>query len=363
MDFRNYERLKLNLNDRFNVIFGENGQGKTNIIESVFLCASGRSHRTAKDAELIKIGKDAYTVCLTFEKEKREQTLEISYNRGEKKKIRLNEVALNKIGEMIGVFTAVIFSPEDLQLVKEGPSERRRFIDISLSQLRPSYFFDLQQYNKILFQRNSLLKDLQENPSLLDTLEVWDINLAAVGARITESRRSFLKLVGEKAWEIHRKLTGGREELKIRYVPGIDAGRNAGKEELAECFLQKLKSNRDREISKGTTMYGPQRDDFELFVNDMDLKQYGSQGQQRTTVLSLKLSEMEIMKEYTGSYPVLLLDDVMSELDKNRREYLLSNLSEVQTLITCTDRDVFHELPPGSASLYRVEGGKVFCQA
>lgn len=357
-NFRNYESLTLDFDSCFNIIYGDNAQGKTNIIEALFLCAAGRSHRTARDAELVRNGDKGYYIRLDFEKAEGQSQVEIRYSQEDKKKIKINEIPAKKIGCLMGHLNAVIFSPEDLFIIKEGPSERRRFLDITLSQLRPSYFYDLQQYMKILNQRNVLLKEIGTKKELAGTLEVWNQHMVKTGSRIMKSRQEFIKRMDFCASERHKRLTNGAENLKIIYDPSISCANMDNLKDIEDCFHKKLEAVAAREIQKCTTLYGPQRDDYDILLNDMSTKQYGSQGQQRTSVLSMKLSEIDIMKEDTGENPVLLLDDVLSELDSKRQEFLFENIEGIQTFITCTDRNLFGKEKLGAKYL-RVVNGRV----
>jgi DNA replication and repair protein RecF len=220
-NFRNYEKLEIDFSRDFNILYGENAQGKTNIIEAIFLCASGRSHRTSKDAELVRLDSDGYYVKLDIEKNASDTEVEIAYKKDDKRRIRINDIPVGRIGELVGQLNVVIFSPEDLLVIKEGPAERRRFLDITLSQLRPSYFYDLQQYSKILSQRNSLLKEIQFNNKLMDTLEIWNSNLVKTGSRIIKARRAFIEKLNIVAENMHYKLTDGKEKLETKYAPSV----------------------------------------------------------------------------------------------------------------------------------------------
>lgn len=340
-NFRNYSNLQIDFDSEFNIIYGDNAQGKTNIIEALFLCAVGRSHRTSKDIELVRKGETGYYVKVEFEKDIGESLVEVAYSREEKKKIRINEIPAKKIGNLMGHLNIVIFSPEDLFIIKEGPSERRRFLDITLSQLKPSYFYDLQQYSKILAQRNMLLREISIKKELIVTLDVWNHHLVKTGSRIMRARKEFIERMDKNAAERHSRLTNGSENLKITYVPSIESQNMYDIKEIENAFQKKLEASTSSEIKKCTTLHGPQRDDYDIILNGMSTKQYGSQGQQRTSVLSMKLSEIDIMKEDTGENPVLLLDDVLSELDAKRQEYLFKNIDGIQTFITCTDRNLF----------------------
>jgi DNA replication and repair protein RecF len=359
INFRNYKKIDIAFKKGINVIYGDNAQGKTNILESIFLCAAGRSHRTSKDAELIELGENAFYIKLDFVKENNKASIEIGCERDSKKKIKVNEIPVKKIGDLIGNLNAVIFSPEDLLIIKEGPSERRRFIDITISQLKPSYFYDLQQYLKVLQQRNHLLKEIEKKKSLIDTLEIWNNNLVSIGARIIKVRNEFIFRLAEIAEKKHRELSGQKEKLIIKYSPTFDVNDFSNVKEIEEMFYKVLKQSERKEIIRGTTLFGPQRDDYDLFLNDINIKLYGSQGQQRTAILSVKLSEIDIMKQETGEMPILLLDDVMSELDSKRQEVLLTGLKEIQTFISCTDKNIFNFNNNINADFYFVKNGNI----
>ena len=358
-DFRNYSFAEIEFARGFNIIYGNNAQGKTNILEALFLCASGRSHRTSKDLDLIRISKQEYYVELGLAKEREDVTIEISNRIEGKKRIRVNEIPVRKYGDLMGQLNAVIFSPEDLLIIKEGPSGRRRFLDITISQLKPSYFYDLQQYSKILTQRNMLLKEIQHKKGLMDTLEVWNINLVKTGSRIMKVRNEFLKRLCKAARNNHGKLTNNAENLEIKYIPSIEAVDFGSVEEIEKKFMNGIEKSINKDIARSSTTYGPQRDDYDIYLDGMNVRLYGSQGQQRTAILSLKLSEIDIMKEETDEYPVLLLDDVMSELDGKRQEYLFSNLKEIQTFITCTDRNFFNERTNTGSKFFNVKEGVI----
>lgn len=355
-NYRNYNYLNLNFADTFNIIYGNNAQGKTNIIEAIFLCASGRSHRTSRDDELIKNGDSGFEIKLLMEKNGSEEEIHITFSKEERKKIRINEIPIRKIGDLMGHLNAVIFSPEDLLIIKQGPSERRRFIDITLSQLRPSYFYDLQQYSKILFQRNCLLKKIIINKQLEDTLDVWNKHLVKTGSRIMKARNSFVSTLDNFSAARHSKLTNNEEKLQLKYSPSFDNNFDCSDIEIEKVFYEILTRCKSKEIMKGTTLYGPHRDDLDIVLDGESTKIYGSQGQQRTCVLSMKLAEIDLMKEESGEFPVLLLDDVLSELDDKRKEYLLESVQGVQSFITSTDRRFFQRSPESTAFIH-VENG------
>lgn len=359
INYRNYKNININFERGINVVYGNNAQGKTNILEAIFLCASGRSHRTSKDVELIELGEKGFYVKLSYEKENSKSLIEIGCERDSKKKIRVNEIPVRRIGDLIGNFNAVIFSPEDLMIIKEGPSERRRFMDITISQLKPSYFYDLQQYSKVLQQRNTLLKEIEKKKNLIDTLEIWNNNLVSIGSRIIKVRNEFIERLAVIAERKHRGLTHDKEKLELKYSPSFDIEKSLNVKEIEEIFYKVLKQSERKELIRGTTLYGPHRDDYDIFLDEINIKLYGSQGQQRTAILSVKLSEIEIMKEETGETPVLLLDDVMSELDGKRQEVLLSSLKNIQTFVSCTDKSIFTEKMQVNTFFYYVKMGYV----
>lgn len=357
--FRNYKSLDIKFSKNFNIIYGDNAQGKTNILEAIFLCSSGRSHRTSKDLDLLKLDEKGYTILVDFIKEEQESSIEVEFKLEEKKKIRINQIPIKKIGNLMGHLNAVIFSPEDLLIIKEGPSERRRFIDITLSQIKPTYFYDLQQYLKILYQRNSLLREIQKRRSLMDTLDIWNQNLVTTGSRIIKVRNDFVKRLNRFVEVNHSKLTDGKEKLELKYAPFIPCEDCHDLKAIEASFQRSLEQSVQKEIFKGSTLTGPQRDDYEIYLNEINLKQFGSQGQQRTAVLAIKLSEVDLMREETGEYPVILLDDVMSELDKNRQNYLLENLKEIQTFITSTDIDYLEDQGNMEKKIIKIKTGKI----
>lgn len=355
--FRNYKETTIEFSKNYNIIYGENAQGKTNIIEAIFLCASGRSHRTSKDSELLNVSSNNYYIKLDSVKEKENLSIEILHEKERKKIIKLNEIPLKKMGDLMGNLLAVIFSPEDLSVINEGPSQRRRFIDITLSQIKPSYFYDLQQYNRILLQRNSLLKEIQNNRSLIDTLDIWNIKIAETAARIIKVRYDFISRLGNTAKSSHSILSSNNENMQILYASSVKADNFSEVDKIKEIFINELNRIRNIEIKRGTTLKGPHRDDYEIYINDMDVKSFASQGQKRTVVLSIKLAELQIIKEETGEYPILLLDDVMSELDYRRREILFDSINNIQTFITCTEKDIFNKKEFSNILFVNVKNG------
>ena len=345
-NYRNYASADVKLGRGVNLFVGNNAQGKTNLLESVYLASVGKSARTPRWQELIKWGENFATVKVNLRKEIGTDEVEIRLDKD--KHVLINGLPITKIGELMGVLKTVLFSPDELKIVKDGPSERRRFMDIAICQLSKAYFYTLTRYNKILSQRNKLLKN---HPSE-DSLIVWDMQLAREGARVIKTRRGFVERLAPIAQTVHLDVTG-KEKLSLAYE-GI-AGENV--EEIEQNFLDTLIKNRERDLNFALTHAGPQRDDLALCADGIDLRSFGSQGQQRSTALSLKLAEMELLKAESGEYPVLLLDDVLSELDSYRQSKLLSHIKAYQTIITCTS------LPPevreklGELTEFRVENG------
>lgn len=333
-NFRNYDLLNLEFDDSTNIFYGNNAQGKTNILEAVYISGTTKSHRGTKDKDLIQFGKDESHIEIIVDKDKIESRIDMHLKKNSPKGIAINRLPIRKASELFGIINIVFFSPEDLNIIKNGPSERRRFVDFELSQLDKIYLDNLSNYNRIINQRNHLLKDLKDiknQEGLVQTLDIWDIQLVNYGTKIIERRKNFIDEINEIISFIHKKLTGGKEDLKLIYEP------SNGKMTLEEV----LKKNREKDIRTKSTSVGPHRDDICFMAGNLDIRRFGSQGQQRTAALSLKLSEIELVKKIIHDTPVLLLDDVLSELDKYRQNYLLESIHNIQTLITCTGVDEF----------------------
>ena len=358
-NFRNHIDTKITFSDRFNIIYGDNGQGKTNILEAIYLCASGRSHRTSKDSELVRFGSNSYNINTFVYNGGLDKNISITYLINQKKQITINEIPLKKLGTLMGNLYAVLFSPEDLFIVKQGPMERRRFVDITLSQIKPSYFYNLQLLAKILKQRNMLLKNLYNKAGSLDTIDVWNSKLAEVAASIIIARQDFTKTLSELAQRQHKFLTVEKEIISFDYNCNFQIYNATKKSELIDLYLKQLEKSVKRDITLGYTSIGPHRDDYDILINGKSLKLYGSQGQQRSAVLSLKIAEIELINNETGQYPVLLLDDVMSELDENRQKYLMNSIKDVQTFITCTNDTHFKDYLKRSSKYFKIENGRV----
>ena len=330
-NFRNYEELNLNLDGGTNILYGDNAQGKTNILESIYVSGTTKSHKGSRDKEMIRFGEDEAHIRTMVEKNQMSYQIDMHLKKNRSKGIAINGVPIRKASELFGVLNMVFFSPEDLNIIKNGPSERRRFLDSEICQLDKIYLSDLTKYNKVLNQRNKLLKDMVFHPDLENTLSVWDMQLISYGRRIISRRRRFVEELNEIVRGIHESISGGREQLTLTYEPDIE-----------EAFFEdELNRAKEKDRKYCSTSVGPHRDDFSFFIGDIDIRKFGSQGQQRTSALSLKLSEIELVKRCIHDTPVLLLDDVLSELDSNRQNYLLNSIHDIQTVITCTGLDEF----------------------
>ena len=347
-DFRNIENISIEFDKGLNIIYGDNAQGKTNILESIYVAGTTRSHKGSKDKEMIKLGEDEAHIRIILEKDDLDRKIDMHLKKSKSKGVAVDGIPVHKSADIFGIVQLIFFSPEDLSMIKDGPAERRRFIDMELSQIEKIYLYNLSKYNKILTQRNNLLKQISYDTELSDTLDVWDEQLVSTGLEIIKSRRKFIFELNEIIKPIHEKLTGGKEELEIEYNPNV----------TEEDFKDKLKSGRNSDIYQKTTLTGPQRDDITFYINKNDVRKYGSQGQQRSTALSLKLSEIELFKKKTGDNPILLLDDVLSELDRSRQNYLIESIGDIQTIITCTGLEEFVENKKADDRIYKINSGK-----
>lgn len=330
-NFRNYESLDLDFDYGTNILYGNNAQGKTNILEAVSVSGTTRSHKGSKDKEMIRFGEEEAHIKTVVNKKDMDYQIDVHMKKNKTKGIAVNKVPLKKASELFGILNIVFFSPEDLNIIKNGPSERRRFLDSELCQLDKIYLSDLAKYNKILNQRNKLLKDMVFRPDLKETLPIWDAQLIDYGKRIIKRRKSFVDELNEIVFDIHKQISGEKEELVLKYEPNIDDA----------FFYDELNRAKERDMRFCQTSVGPHRDDMQFSVFDVDIRKYGSQGQQRTSALSLKLAEIELVKRNINETPVLLLDDVLSELDSSRQNYLLNSIHDIQTIITCTGLDEF----------------------
>ncbi len=352
-DYRNYDFLTMQFDKGTNILYGDNAQGKTNILEAIFVAATTKSHKGSKDKEIVNFGKDEGHIRAYLEKDGVETRIDMHLRKNKSKGIAIDGQKIKKAADLLGLCNVVFFSPEDLGIIKNGPAERRHFVDMELCQLDSFYLYNLNHYNKIVNQRNKLLKDMYWNSELKETLGIWDMQLVSFGSKIIERRRLFTEQLNEIIFDIHRKLSGDKEDIRIHYEPDVEI----------EEFENRLKLNQERDMKAKMTSAGPHRDDFSFFVGDVDIRKYGSQGQQRTAALSLKLSEIELVKKITKDTPVLLLDDVLSELDSNRRNFLLDSIGDIQTIITCTGLEEFVNHRFEMNKVYKVLDGKVTCMS
>ncbi len=348
-NFRNYDLLNLEFDDATNIFYGDNAQGKTNILEAVYLCGTTKSHRGTKDRDLIEFGKDESHLEINVDKRGINYQIDMHLKKNSPKGIAINKMPIRKASELFGIVNIVFFSPEDLNIIKNGPAERRRFIDLELAQLDKVYLNNLTNYNRIINQRNHLLKEIDFKPGVKETLEIWEMQLVDYGNKIIERRKMFVEEMNEIVSNIHRKLTGDRENLQLIYEP------SNGDISLEQA----LRKNRERDMKIKSTSVGPHRDDICFMADNLDIRRFGSQGQQRTAALSLKLSEIELVKRSINDTPILLLDDVLSELDKHRQNYLLDSINDIQTLITCTGVDEFVNHRFEVNKVFHVQNGQV----
>lgn len=352
-NYRNYDHLKIDFTKGTNILFGDNAQGKTNVLESAYVSGTTKSHKGSKDKDMIQFGKEESHIRTFVVKNDKEFQIDIHLKKNRSKGIAVNRIPIKKAGALFGILNIVFFSPEDLNIIKNGPSQRRRFLDLELCQLDKIYLSDLANYNKILNQRNKLLKDLIFRRELIDTLSVWDMQLVDYGQRIIRRRSAFINELSEIVYSIHKKISGNREELKLTYEPSVSV----------EQFEQELSRVREKDRKYCQTSVGPHRDDLLFQIGNVDIRTFGSQGQQRTSALSLKLSEIELVKNLIHDTPVLLLDDVLSELDSSRQNYLLGSIHNIQTIITCTGLDEFVKNRFQIDRVFEVKSGRVMQKA
>lgn len=348
-NFRNYNDLRLEFDRGTNILYGDNAQGKTNVLESVYVSATTRSHKGSKDKEIIQFGQEESHIRTVVEKGGLDYQIDMHLKKNRSKGIAVNKIPIKKASELFGILNIVFFSPEDLNIIKNGPSERRRVLDAELCQLDKIYLFYLTKYNKILSQRNKLLKDINFRPELKETLSVWNMQMAEYGRNIIKIRKKFVEELNEIVFEIHKSISGNREELLLRYEPNVS-------EELLE---QEILRSQEKDLKFGMTSVGPHRDDMCFLIQDVDIRRYGSQGQQRSCVLSLKLSEIQLVKRSAKEMPVLFLDDVLSELDSRRQNFLLNSIHDIQTVITCTGLDEFVKNRFEIDKIFKVVNGTV----
>ena len=357
-EYRNYNNLDISFSPGINILYGDNAQGKTNILEAIFLSATTKSHRSSKDKEIIKFGSDQAHIRSIWERKSVEYRVDMHLRSMRPKGIALNGQSVKRASELIGLCNVVFFSPEDLAIIKNGPSERRRFIDMELCQIDKAYLNDLNQYSKTVNQRNSLLRDIaaktgmnMKSDDLLDVLSVWNVQLVNYGIKVINARKKFIDELNEIIDDIHYRLSGEKERLKIEYRPFTKP----------EDFEENVIRSTQTDLKYKTTNTGPHKDDIIFFINETDVRKFGSQGQQRTAALSLKLAEIEMIRKNKNESPVLLLDDVLSELDGGRQTFLLESIKDIQTIITCTGLDDFVNRRIKIDNVYNVKNGQVLC--
>ena len=345
-NFRNYEEQEIELEKNVNVFYGENAQGKTNIVEAIFLCSMGKSFRAKQDKEMIKLDFQNAVIEVEFQKIDRDGKIKIQL--GNKKIVYVNGIKIKKLSELLGNLNVVMFNPDDINILKSGPQNRRRFLDIMISQLKPNYMHTLSLYSKTIEQRNNYLRQIREEQKPENMLDIWDDELSGYAVIISKYRKEFMEKVRSKIKKIHSEITDNKENIEIEYLTECDD---------REKYLNLLKQRRKLDIIKGYTTKGIHRDDFMIYINDKQLNVYGSQGQHRTAMLSLKLSEVNIVEDEIGEKPILLLDDFMSELDQKRRNHFLEKIDDTQVIITCTDKI---DIENKKILIYNVKDGKVY---
>lgn len=360
LKFENYRNLKDDIITPYegvNIIYGDNAQGKTNLLEALWLFCGGHSFRNSKDSELIKWEKDFARLEMRFLGQEREQVAKITFL-GNKKQLEINGVEKKSAAALIEKFCAVVFSPEHLNLIKRGPSERRKFIDSAICREKLKNAVILSKFNRVLVQRNSLLKDIYKRPSLEETLSIWDEPLIKNGALLIKNRIDYVKMLSERASVYHDGISKNSEQLRIKYISSAEIESTDSVEIIAEKLRKKLLDSRKDDIRIGVTNHGPHRDDIEILINGKNAKSFASQGQQRSAVLSLKLAEASVLKERMGEEPVILLDDVLSELDSSRQDFLLNELTDCQVFITCCEKSNKEQLRQGK--IFQLKNGEIF---
>ena len=348
-NYRNYGELHMDFDPGTNVLYGDNAQGKTNILEAVYVCATTKSHRGSKDREIIEFGEDESHIKMQLRKDDVPYRIDMHLKKNKTKGVAVNGIPIRRASELFGIVNVVFFSPEDLEIIERGPDARRHFIDMELCQLDPMYLFHLTKYKQVLRQRNELLKQIGLNKDLLDTLDIWNSELVKYGNYVISARKSFIDKLNDYIQEIHKNLTGQRETITLRYEPSV----------REDEFATQIVMSEQKDLFTGTTNIGPHRDDLSFVSEGIDFREYGSRGQKRTAALSLKLTEIKIVEEKKGEKPILLLDDVLSELDRNRQNYLLEHIKGIQTIITCTGLEEFVKNGINIQKTFEIESGKV----
>lgn len=352
-NYRNIESMKVDFDD-INIIWGENAQGKTNLIEAIYLFTGAKSFRGVKDKELIKFDNEKALLNLDFYSNNREQTAQIEIK--DKRYATLNGIKKRSCNEFSDEIKAIVFSPIHLSMIKDGPSERRNFVDSALCQLKSNYRNVLKEYNKALKQRNHIIKNIEEYKNNVDSfLDIWDLSLIKYGAKIIYQRKMYINALKPYVKEIFNGISNGKENIDLVYSSFCEFETDI--EKIEKQLEKKLFEHRKIDIKAGTTLCGPHRDDIKILINDVDVRSFGSQGQQRSCVLALKLAEARLLKEMTNIEPIALLDDVMSELDEKRQDYILNHIKNLQVFITCCDKETILKLKKGKT--FHIENGKL----
>lgn len=347
--YRNYNNLSITFNPGITILYGDNAQGKTNILEAIYISGTTKSHRGSKDKDIIQFGEEESHIKLNLTKNDVGHRIDMHLRKNKSKGIAVDGQSIRKTGELFGIIHIIFFSPEDLSIIKNSPSERRKFINLELCQLNKLYYHDYINYNNALNQRNILLKQIPFQPALMDTLDMWDANLIKYGKGIIEEREKFIRQLNDIVKGIHSHLTGNKESIEIGYEKNVEI----------KDYENVMVSKREIDLKYQSTQTGPHRDDICFYINGIDVRKFGSQGQQRTAALSLKLAEIELVKSIIHDNPILLLDDVMSELDSNRKNYLLDSIKEIQTIVTCTGYDDFIKSRLHINQIYKVTNGTI----
>lgn len=353
VNFRNYLNQKLQFSDGLNVIVGQNAQGKTNLLESIYFFCIAKSPRINKDKELINFEKENAKIEANVKRDFGKVKLEVFFSKSQKKTIKINETTINRVGDLFGILNAVYFSPDEMKLVKESPDNRRRFLDVDISQMNKAYFYNLLKYEKIIDHRNKLLKTARSLEEIDDSLSIFTSQAIEIASKIIFERLKFIEKLKPILEKTHENLTNGGEKIRLEYNGVVGNSIDEIKQKLEKLF----EKNKQKDFELRYTTTGPHRDDFKIYINDIDVRAFGSQGQQRTATLSLKLSELEIFREETGEYPLLLLDDVLSELDSSRQQKLLEYCKKTQVFLTCT---AFNEKIDYFYNLIKVKGGEIY---
>lgn len=350
--------LSLKLNKKVNIFIGKNAQGKTNLLESIYMCSSGKSFRTNTDKDVINFKKNQSYIGVSVLGNHLDKLIEIKIEKNKPKRIKINKVELEKNRDLYGGLNVVVFSPDDLRIIKDGPSKRRNFIDSEISQIKPVYSYNLNRYNKILFQRNNLLKNMKVEGKNKHLIDIFNMQMVKSGSKIIAERFKFIEKLSLSSKKVHKDITHGVEELSLKYRSNV-AENVQDIPYIEKKFMEKLEKNIKNDIMRGTTKIGLHRDDIDIFINNIDSKTFASQGQQRTAVLSMKLAEVDIIKEEKQSYPILLLDDVLSELDKDRRKFLIHTFRDLQIIITSTDVVDLEEFDSLDKKIFYIDNGDV----